>query len=154
MSSFHVSFMTNDGIVWYQIFVRAVLYPYDSRLYQQHISTNKQTHKNANDHDCPPAVVRLTVLYRLQPIWTTPNVKYIQWKLKFSLSRLRRHVGGIEVELHSLLNLVPCRWVVNFTFRPLYPSCRNPDTHWIGGCVGPGAGMEVLEDSNPGPPSP
>ena len=51
--------MTNDGIVWYQIFVRAVLYPYDSRLYQQHISTNKQTHKNANDHDCPPAVVRL-----------------------------------------------------------------------------------------------
>jgi hypothetical protein len=35
------------------------------------------------------------------------------------------------------------RWVVSFTPRPLYPRERAPSTHWIGGWVGPRAGLDA-----------
>ena len=55
-------------------------------------------------------------------IYTVPNVRYIQWKVK---SSPRMHTAGVEVELHSFLNLVLGRWVVNFTPRPLCPQEKN-----------------------------
>jgi hypothetical protein len=47
---------------------------------------------------------------------------------------------------------------VSFTSRPLYPRERAPGTHWIGGWVGPRAGLDAVvkrkipnpcQDSNP-----
>jgi hypothetical protein len=35
------------------------------------------------------------------------------------------------------------RWVVRFTPRPLYPRGKNPGIHWIGGWVGPRAGLDA-----------
>jgi hypothetical protein len=35
------------------------------------------------------------------------------------------------------------RWVVSFTPQLLYPGERAPGTHWIGGWVGPRAGLDV-----------
>jgi len=29
---------------------------------------------------------------------------------------------------------------------PPYPQGNNPNAHWIGGCVGPGAGLYALEN--------
>jgi hypothetical protein len=37
------------------------------------------------------------------------------------------------------------RWVVNFTPLPLYPWGKNPRPHWIGGWVGPRAGLDDME---------
>jgi hypothetical protein len=37
------------------------------------------------------------------------------------------------------------RWVVSYTPRPLYPEEILPGTHWIGGWVGPRAGLDVVE---------
>ena len=37
------------------------------------------------------------------------------------------------------------RWVVNFTFLVALPPRKNPGTHWIGGCVGPRVGLDVVE---------
>jgi len=37
-------------------------------------------------------------------------------------------------------------WVVNITLRPFYPR-EGPDTHCIGGWVGPRAGLDVLGKS-------
>jgi hypothetical protein len=36
------------------------------------------------------------------------------------------------------------RWVVSFTSRPLYPEGKAPDTHWIGGWVGPRAVLDAV----------
>jgi hypothetical protein len=35
--------------------------------------------------------------------------------------------------------------VVSFKPRPLYLRRKTPDTHWIGGCVGPTVGLEAVE---------
>jgi hypothetical protein len=35
--------------------------------------------------------------------------------------------------------------LVSFTTRPLYPRGENPGTHWIGGCVGLRAVLDVVE---------
>jgi hypothetical protein len=35
-------------------------------------------------------------------------------------------------------------WVVTIKTQPLYPGNRVSSTHWIGGCVGPAAGLDVL----------
>jgi hypothetical protein len=35
--------------------------------------------------------------------------------------------------------------MVSFTSRPLYPGERALSTHWIGGRVGPRAGLDALE---------
>jgi hypothetical protein len=32
-----------------------------------------------------------------------------------------------------------------FTLRPLYPRVKSPGTHWIGGWVGPTAGVYLAE---------
>jgi hypothetical protein len=45
-----------------------------------------------------------------------------------------------------ILNLgTRCRWVFSFTPRSLYPREEIPDTHWLGGRVGPKAGKEAVE---------
>jgi len=64
----------------------------------------------------------------------------------------------------AILNLDPrWRWVVKFMPQPLYPRGKNPGARWIGGWVGPIAGLNVWEkrrifclwrDSNPGSSSP
>jgi hypothetical protein len=44
------------------------------------------------------------------------------------------------------------RWVISFTFGPLYPRERYPCTHWIGDWVGPRAGLdEVMKRTIPSP---
>jgi hypothetical protein len=44
------------------------------------------------------------------------------------------------------------RWrlVVNFTPQPLYPGERAAGTHWIGGWVGPRAGLDAVEKRRSG----
>jgi hypothetical protein len=42
-----------------------------------------------------------------------------------------------------ILNLSTRRWLVNFTPRRHYPRGKNPSMHWIGGWVGPTAGLDV-----------
>jgi hypothetical protein len=37
------------------------------------------------------------------------------------------------------------RWVVSFTPRPLYLRRKSPGTHWVGGWVGPGTGLDGVE---------
>jgi hypothetical protein len=36
------------------------------------------------------------------------------------------------------------RWVVSFMTRPLHPQGRTPRTHWLGGWVGPRAGLDAV----------
>jgi hypothetical protein len=65
--------------------------------------------------------------------------------------------GGIPP--HILDFGIRWRWVVNFTLLPLYPQTKGPlVTHWIGGWVGPRAGLDAVvkrkisspgRDSNP-----
>jgi hypothetical protein len=52
--------------------------------------------------------------------------------------------------------------MVSFVPWPLYPKERTPSTHWIGGCVGPRAGPDIVEkrkipcpyqESNPSHPA-
>jgi hypothetical protein len=64
-------------------------------------------------------------------------VLYLQTKVKPSLSTSWRRAGELQVWLHSFLT----RASVNFTPRPLY-SRKEPGTHWIWGCVGPGSDMD------------
>jgi hypothetical protein len=40
-------------------------------------------------------------------------------------------------------------WVVKSTPRPLYPRERDPATHYIGGWVGPRAGLDGCGKSRP-----
>jgi hypothetical protein len=35
--------------------------------------------------------------------------------------------------------------VIIFTHRPLYPSVKSPDIHWIGGWPGPGTSLDDME---------
>jgi hypothetical protein len=44
----------------------------------------------------------------------------------------------------SILNLGTRRGWVLFTSRPLYPWGKSPFTHWIGGWVGPTAGLDAV----------
>lgn len=59
------------------------------------------------------------------------------------------HRGGTEVCFYPLLKLYPrWGWVVNATFRPLYPPPRekNPGSHSTGGVVGLRAGLTGAEN--------
>jgi hypothetical protein len=38
------------------------------------------------------------------------------------------------------------RWVDSFTPRPLYLQGKSPDTHWVGGWVGPRTGLDDVEE--------
>jgi hypothetical protein len=68
-------------------------------------------------------------------------------KVKFSLSTPLRHIGGVEVWLHSFLTseLDGGEWLTSRP-RPLYPRKRTPVP--IGGWVGPTAALGVLENRN------
>jgi len=48
--------------------------------------------------------------------------------------------------LHAFLtsSLYGVECSTSFTFRPLYPLVKNLGSHWTGGCVGPGAGLDVV----------
>jgi hypothetical protein len=39
-----------------------------------------------------------------------------------------------------------CRLVVSFTLRPLYSQGKAPNINWIGGWVGPKAGLEAVKE--------
>jgi hypothetical protein len=55
-----------------------------------------------------------------------------------------RRIGGVEVLLDSFFDLgTRWRWVVSFTPRPLYHHGKAPDTHWIGGWVGPRSSLDT-----------
>jgi len=64
-----------------------------------------------------------------------------------------------SIALHILWPRRQTSWIVNATPRPLYPRER-PDTHSIGGWIGPTVGLEGwgrsrhLRDSILGPSSP
>jgi hypothetical protein len=50
--------------------------------------------------------------------------------------------GGIAP---CILNLgTRWRWVVCFTFQPLYPQGKSPSAHWLGGWVGPHEPLSYL----------
>jgi hypothetical protein len=58
--------------------------------------------------------------------------------------------GGVDPRFLDLG--ISWRWVVSFTLRPLYPWERATGTHWIGGWMGPRAGLDDVDrDSNPDP---
>jgi hypothetical protein len=69
------------------------------------------------------------------------KVKKVKW---FRYTPWRR-LGGEEVLLRLILNLgTRWRWVGNVTPRPRFtPGERIPGTHWIGGWVGPRAGLDA-----------
>jgi hypothetical protein len=65
-----------------------------------------------------------------------------------------RHMGGEEVQLLLILNLgTRWGWVVSITPRPRFtPGERTTGTHWIGGWVGPRAGLDAgLEEKTSAP---
>jgi len=57
----------------------------------------------------------------------------------------------MEVQLHAFLTLT--LGVVGFMPLPLYPGERTPNTHWIGGWVASGAGLDVVVRKNSSPSS-
>jgi hypothetical protein len=68
-----------------------------------------------------------------------------QLKLKLSRYTPWRHMGGEEVYLLLILNLgTRWGWVISIMPRPRFtPGERTPGTHWIGGWVGPRAGLDA-----------
>jgi hypothetical protein len=56
-----------------------------------------------------------------------------------------RHMGGEEVQLLLILNIGSrWGWVVSTTPRPRFtPRERTPGTNWVGGWVGPRAGLDA-----------
>ena len=69
------------------------------------------------------------------------------------------HRGGLKYIFTLSLTLSNMVWMINATPRPLYPRER-PGTHFVGGLVGPRAGLDgcgktpIHWDSIPVPPSP
>jgi hypothetical protein len=65
----------------------------------------------------------------------------MRWRQSFPWRRM-------EEERYSSTILDLCsgwREVVSFTLRPLYPGESAPDTHWIGGWVGPRTSLNTGE---------
>jgi hypothetical protein len=54
-----------------------------------------------------------------------------EWRYSFAILHLRSRF----------------RWAVSFVPHPLYSRERAPNTHWIGGSVGPRAGLDTVEIS-------
>jgi hypothetical protein len=81
----------------------------------------------------------------------------VKVKVKLSLCLTKHHAmktyWGIEGIAPCILDLgTRWRWVVSLTPRPLYPRERAPGTHWIGGWVGPRAGLDgVVKRKIPSP---
>jgi hypothetical protein len=59
-----------------------------------------------------------------------------------SLSKPLRDMGKGDIASLILSIGTRWRWVVNFTPRPLFSPGKNYDTDWVGGCVGPTAGLD------------
>jgi hypothetical protein len=79
---------------------------------------------------------------------TQKNIIYltgllVSKKVKWSRHMPWRHMGGEEVQLLLVLNLgTRWGWVVSVTPpAALYPRGKDHHTHWIGGWVGPRAGL-------------
>jgi hypothetical protein len=52
---------------------------------------------------------------------------------------------GMEMELHAIFDLgTRWRWVVSFTSQLLYHQRKSRWYHWIGGWVGPRAGLDAV----------
>jgi hypothetical protein len=74
----------------------------------------------------------------------TPDCsEVLKVKVKLSLSTPCRRIVGVKVQLHSFLTLA-LQWLTSHPGRFFSPG-NNPGTHWIGGWVGPRAGLDVLE---------
>jgi len=87
----------------------------------------------------PPELDFLILITRARR--TLTNVKM---KLNVSLYTLRRHVGRVEKQLHSLPLGTRRKWVVSFTSRPL----QSSSIHWIeGGAAGAGLDVERRDKS-------
>ena len=70
---------------------------------------------------------------------------------KFTLEHATKAQRGVDVYLYSFFNLGPRReWMVIATPRSLYLRER-PCTHFIGGWVGPRAGLDECGKSRPPP---
>jgi hypothetical protein len=52
---------------------------------------------------------------------------------------------GVDVLILVILILALIGGVFSLTLRPLYPGERIPGTYWIGGWVGPRAGLDDVE---------
>jgi hypothetical protein len=55
--------------------------------------------------------------------------------------------GGVDVYTHVFLTstLVGVSGQLHAPLRPLYPRAKSPDTHWIGGWIGPIASLDDME---------
>jgi hypothetical protein len=73
----------------------------------------------------------------------------VKVKLSLCLTNLALRHEGVWgswcIDPHFLDLSTSWRWMVSFTPLPLYPSERAPGTHWIGGWVGPRAGLDYVE---------
>jgi hypothetical protein len=58
---------------------------------------------------------------------------------------MKAYGGSGCIDPHFLDLGTSWRWVVSFTPRPLYPRGKSHSTHWIGGWVGPRAGLDDVE---------
>jgi len=61
---------------------------------------------------------------------------------------LHKYVWGNGGTVLQIINLCTRRrrWVVSFTPRLHYPWRTTPDAHWEGDSVGPGAGLEAVDE--------
>jgi hypothetical protein len=73
-------------------------------------------------------------------------LRYLIFRLNLSSSRVTKHHTMKDVQLHAFSNPgTRCMWVVRFTPQPLYPRSNSPPcSNWIGGCVGPRAGLDSM----------
>jgi hypothetical protein len=57
---------------------------------------------------------------------------------------MKTYCGSEDTAPRNLHLGTSWRVMVSFTNRPLYPRERDPGTHWIGGCIGPRAGLDAV----------
>jgi hypothetical protein len=107
-------------------------------LWRDHRSHSGFTQDGFIAHEYGCNYNRLSLFTALE---NTETVK----KVKLSRSMPWRHMGGEEVLLRQKLILgTRWGWVVSVTPRPRFtPGERTPGTHWIGGWVGPRAGLDA-----------
>jgi hypothetical protein len=84
--------------------------------------------------------------------WRETATDRVEGKVAPGLNEAPRHEdikgsGGIDPRFLDVST--SWRWVVRFTSLPLYPRGKSFGTHWIGGWMGPTAGLDAMEKSWP-----
>jgi hypothetical protein len=93
----------------------------------------------------PRKLTSIPLIHITQP--TTAQHTPVKVKLSLCLTKHRamKTYWGSGGTAPCILDLCTrWSWVVSFTHRPLYPQGKSPGTHWIGGWMGPRAGLDTV----------